>query len=68
MDLKQHVDLITFTMIIQRETLTSAIPGDSCVYASMYVPLYVSIIYTEIQTHTLHSHTNTTCYKRKISQ
>ena len=35
---KQHVDLITFTLTIQRATLPSVILGDAHAYASMCVP------------------------------
>ena len=38
MYLKQHVDLITFTLTIQRATLPSVILGDAHAYASMCVP------------------------------
>ena len=65
---KHHVDLITFTMTIQGETIPFAILGDTHVYASMCVPLQVYIVHTKIQTHTVHSHTNTISYKRKIFQ
>ena len=40
---KQHVDLITFTLTIQRATLPSLILGDAHVYVSMFVPLNVYI-------------------------
>ena len=52
MESKQHVDIITFTLRIQRGTLPSIILDDARVYASMCVPLHVYIIQTEIQTHT----------------
>ena len=68
MESKQHVDIITFTLTIQRGTLPSIIIDDARVYASMCVPLHVYIIQTEIQTHTLHNHTNATSYKRKTFQ
>ena len=38
MDLKQHVGLITFTLTIQRATLSSVILGDAYAYATMCVP------------------------------
>ena len=70
MESKLHVDLISFTITIQGETLPSPIIGDAHVYASMCVPLDICIIHTEIQKHTdkLHSHATTTFYKRKIFQ
>ena len=43
MESKQHVDLITFTLTIQRATLPSLILGDAHVYVSMFVPLNVYI-------------------------
>ena len=68
MESKQHVDIITFTMTIQKATSPSIILGDAHVYASMCVPLHAYIMQTEIQTHTLHNHTNPISYKRKIFQ
>ena len=58
MESKQYVDLITFTMTIQGETLPSATLVDAHVYVSMCVPFHVYVIHTETQTrtHTAQSH------------
>ena len=62
---KQHVDIITFTMTSQVETLPSAILGNTHMYTLMCVPLYVYIIRTQRQTHRLHGHTNAISYKKR---
>ena len=68
MESKQHVDLITFTVTIQRIILPFVILGDAFVYVSMCVPLhaYIHLTYRDTNIHTLHSHTNTISYKHKI--
>ena len=76
----QHVDLITFTMSVQGETLPSAILGDAHIYASICVPLHLYIrrivietcacvrTHKHTHTHIQHGHTKTISFKRKIFQ